>query len=408
MNPGLKVKRIFLTGASGFVGARLAECLTRAYGVEVHALVRRFGTVGAARLARLTGVRMFYGDIRNQDAVRKASQGCSHFIHCATGTFGSRREQEEATVNGTRNLLEAAVQVGAERVVYFSSASVHDPARSAELIREEDALNGNFAYSRMKIRAEALALEYQRRYHIPVVVLRPACVWGPFSPNWTISAVELIRKEVAFLPLEGRGTANIVYIDNLVDAVYLALTQKAAIGQTFLISDDEPKTWGELYGGYARFLGVPLAFASETVSPWKMVRISSHNTGIILRDIVFGKRAIGIQTFREAYNHVPLAKVLISILPESGRKLLKDYAADREKVLEASSPPAQSTSGFLTYNYIARPTRELYGSRSRYSNEKAKRILGWSPRISLDEALVRTCQWLESAGYKERSASPTT
>lgn len=401
MNLGLKAKQIFLTGASGFIGARLAECLTKAYGAEVHALVRRFGTVGTARLARLAGVRMFYGDIRDAEAVRKAAQACSHFIHCATGTSGSRREQREATVGGTRNVLEAAVELGAERLVYFSSAAVHSLAPPGGIIREDDPLDGRFPYAQMKILAESLVSQYHHSHRLPVVILRPTCVWGPFSPNWTIAAVELIRKEIAFLPLEGGGTANAVHIDNLVDAVFLALTKHEAAGQTFLINDDEPRTWGELYGGYARFLEVPLGFFSDPSNTWEMLRVSFHNAGILLQNAVTGEIGMGIRALRELYNHVPVMKVIVSVLPEVLRKHIREYAADREKLLEASGLPTRSAPGFLPYNFISRPTRELYGSHCRYSNEKAKQILGWAPRVSFEEAMALTFQWLAYAGYKD-------
>ncbi len=400
MDPGIKGKRIFLTGASGFIGARLAECLTMAYGAEVHALIRRFGTVGTARLTRLAGVRTFYGDIQDPEAIRKASQGCSHFIHCATGTSGSRRQQREVTVAGTRNILEAAFQVGAERMLHFSSAAVHGLTRSGEVIREEDPLNGSSPYAQMKILAESLVYQYHNSYRLPVVILRPTCVWGPFSRNWTIEAVELVRKGVAFLPLEGTGAANAVYIDNLVDAVYLALTKTESIGQVFLINDDEPKTWGELYGGYARFLGFPLPLIADSPRARNLLWVSLHNCARVLQDGIMGKRN-QIQTIRDFYDHVPVVKVLISMLPEPLKQRLSTYAADRDKALEASNPQKDSQRGLLSYNLISRHNRELYGSKSRYSSEKAKQVLGWRPRVSFQEALDRTCQWLQYAGYED-------
>lgn len=383
--------RIFLTGASGFIGARLAECMTHAYGAEVHAIIRRFDTMGTARLARLAKVRMFYGDVRDREQVMKAAEGCSYIIHCATGN-------EEVTVGGTRNVLEAAVRLEVERVVYFSSASVHDPARSGEAIQEESSLNGRPAYARVKILAEAVVSEYHQRHHVPTVVLRPTCVWGPFSSTWTVSPVELVRKRIPFLPLQGRGTANAVYIDNLVDAVYLALTKPGAVGQTFLINDDEPMTWGELYGGYAEFLGVQLALQYPGVR--EMLRVSFHNAGLTLRRVVAGETALGFCALREAYDHVPAAKLLVAALPQGVRTRLKGYALDRERGAEGTGSPTRLPSGFLPYSFISRDLLEAYATTGRYSNEKAKRILGWTPRVPFKEALNATCQWLEYAGFK--------
>lgn len=396
-----EIKRtpVFVTGATGFVGARLAECLTGAYGVEVHALVRRIGTAGTARLARLAGVRMFYGDICDPDAVMRAAKGCHQFVHCATGTSGTSLEQEEATVNGTHNVLDAAVSLGAERVVYFSSSSVHDPMRSGKVIREGSPLNGTAAYARMKILAEEVVAEFRRKHALPVVVLRPTCVWGPFARNWTASVVEMVRERMPFLPLRGNGVANAVFIDNLVDAVYLALIKDDAVGQTFLINDDEPRTWGELYGGYARFLGVPLALQYPGVR--EMLRVSLHNSALVIKRIAAGDQKLGISTLRQVYDHVPLVKGLVTALPAGVRSRLKQYSLDQGRTVGSSSHPKVATSRFESYGFISGDVLATYGTTSRYSNENAKRLLGWRPRVSFDDALTKTCQWLDYAGYSD-------
>lgn len=403
MDHGIKGRHIFVTGASGFIGARLTECLTMAYGAEVHALVRRLGTVGTARLARLPRLKMFRGDIRDVESIRKAARGCSHFIHCATGTPGGYWKRSKESVRGTRNVLEVAAHEGAERVVYFSSAAVHDPARSGEVIHEESLLNGRFPTS-VKIPAETLVSQYYHRHGLPTVVLRPTCVWGPFSPIWTIAAMELIRKGTPFLPLGGRGTANAIYIDNLVDAVYLALIKTESVGQVFILNDDEPKTWGELYGGYARFLGVALPFLSDSSYARDLLRVSVFNMIHILRAMTEGKGGNGVYLLREIYDHVPIVKLLVSSLPEQVTCRLRMYAAAQERAMEPSSRPGESHRGFLGSNFVSRHIRELYGSKSRYSSEKAKRILGWHPRVSFPQALERTCKWLQYAGYKDSTA----
>jgi len=399
MNRGLRGKKILLTGASGFVGARLAECLTTAYGAEVHGLVRHLGTVGAARLARLPGLKIFQGDVRDLEAARKAAQGCSHFIHCVTGTAGIYWQRKQEVVVGTQNILELAANQGVERVVYFSSAAVHDPARSSEVIREESSMNGKFPAS-MKISAERIVSAYHDRRGLPTVILRPTAVWGPFSPTWTTLAAELIRKGIPFLPLEGTGTANAVYIDNLVDAVYLSLTKTESVGQGFLINDDEPKTWSELYGGYARFLQTPLAFAPDSRRILHLLWVSFYNAGRILHNAIAGKGPKGSSTVRDVYDYIPVVKVLVSILPEALQQQLRTYAATTARNLVRSSVQ-NSPQDLLQYSFISRHVRELYGSRSRYSTEKAKQILGWTPRVSFHEALDRTCQWLYYAGHKD-------
>ena len=120
----------------------------------------------------------------------------------------------------------------------------------------------------------------------------------------------------------------------------------------------------------------------------------------VLQDGIMGKRN-QIQTIRDFYDHVPVVKVLISMLPEPLKQRLSSYAADRDKALEASNPPKDSQRGLLSYSLVSRHNRELYGSKSRYSSEKAKRVLGWRPKVSFQEALNRTCEWLQYAGYED-------
>lgn len=395
MCPGLAGKKIFVAGASGFIGSRLAECLTRAYGAEVHALVRRVGTVGAARLARLSGVRIFYGDVRDGRRVEEAGRGCSYFVYCVTGSPGSSRRQKAEELTGTANVLSAAAREGAERAVYFSSAAVHDPVRSGEEIREESPRNGKVLAWR-KILGEALVAEHRRREGTPTVVLRPTCVWGPWSPTWTAAAAALIRKGVPFLRSAGGGTANPIYIDNLVDAVYLAFTKPEAVGEAFLINDDEPRTWGELYGGYARFLGVPLRSLPEATGTLEGLRISLHNARQILQGTLSGRAGSGSDVLRQLYDHVPAVRVGVSLLPERIQWLLRAYAARRGGAEKGPLPSAD----FLPADPFSRPMRELYRAKARYSNAKAKRVLGWRPRVSFQAALDVTCQWLEYAGYR--------
>ncbi len=407
MSLGLQGRRIFLTGATGFIGSRLAQCLTSAYGAQVQALVRRIGTAGSARLARLAGVRMVYGDILDPEAVNRASEGCSVFVHCAIGTSGNPRQRKKVTIEGTRTVLDAACRQQVERFLYLSSASVHDPARSAEVIHEECPVNGR-DLARQKVLAERLVRDYRQRHGLPVVIVRPTCVWGPFSPVWTVSAVQLIRQEIPFLPMEGRGVANLVYIDNLVDAVVLALMKAEALGETFLVNDDEPGTWGQLYGAYAQSLNVSLAFPKDSNTFMDIIKVSLQNGAMIFLNTLRGKTALGPRTLRELYDHVPVVKLLVSHLPVSVQDRLKGYDithAQASKHASVASRPEDSSSSFHPFVLLPRPMRELYEAKSRYSSEKAKRLLGWKPRLTFPRSSALTLQWLKYANHLDDNVS---
>jgi nucleoside-diphosphate-sugar epimerase len=354
----LRGKSVFLTGASGFVGGRLAECLTEAYGARVHALVHRAGTAGTARLARLKDVRIFLGDLRKLSSLEEAARGCSFMIHCAFGNQGKLREQEQVTIEGTRNVLVTARRMGVERGVYFSSASVQRPGGRTDDVREDDPLDGNFPYARMKIAAENLVRKESRQTGVPFVILRPTCVWGPFSPVWTLGSAELIRRRIPFLPKNGTGAANVVFIDNLVDAVYLSLTRPEAAGEVFLVNDDAPLTWAELYGGYAAALGATLLFPSR----------NRNDKGLAG---VWDKSMTGVISFlKNAGDHSPVVRRMWNSMSEPIKQKVRDRAA------------------------LSPSLRELYEAERRYSNEKAKRLLGWRPRTDFDTALRKTGRFL--------------
>ena len=356
----LKGVSIFLTGASGFIGTRLTECLVQAYGARVHAFFRRPGTSGVARLARLGGVKMFLGDVRDKSSVLEAAAGCSYMIHCAHGTEGGKRQQEEVTVAGTLNVLEAAASLGIRRVIHFSTASVHEPDGLPRTILEEDPLDGGFAYAQIKIQTEDALHECCKRLRVPFVILRPTCVWGPFSPVWTMSATELIRQGIPFLPLRGKGLANVVYIDSLVDAVVLALEREQALGEIFIINDDTPGTWLELYGGYANCLSLPLPLSQDPSESgerrWSDFMLKMAKNGIIV-----------LRKIREL---TPFSKTIWEKLPRRIQQNVKVYDA------------------------MFSPVQRVYASQCRYSNQKAKDLLGWRQRIGFENALDLTCQWL--------------
>lgn len=337
----LKGQKIFLTGASGFVGFRLAQVLSRDYGAEVHALVHRFGTVGSARLATLPRVRIFGGDLRDPISLREAMRDCTRVIHCAFGTSGTLSEQEEITVQGTRRLMELSAETKVERFVHFSTAAV---------------LENRSPYCVMKLRSEEIVRENGKRLGVPFVILRPTSVWGPFSFNWTISPAELILSRVPFLPMGGRGQANVVFLDNLIDAAVLALTEKGALGETLLINDDAPETWKDLYGGYAQELGLELVLKEA----------SALNGERTLRDRFSGIIGQGISRIRTALRPVNMARRLWFQLPAPLQRQVQEWGA------------------------LSPELRELYSAQSRASNQEAKDRLHWFPRTSFPEALRRT------------------
>src|SRR5262249_34989814 len=142
-----------------------------------------------------------------------------------------------------------------ERVVHLSSVAVYGYEAHPGASTEAGAYRytGN-AYCDGKIDAECVALQYLRQKGLPVVVLRPTLVYGPFN-YWSAMIVSAIRRHRMALLDGGTGVCNSLYIDNLVDAIILAAEHPLALGKIFHISDAAPIPWREFLEGHARALG---------------------------------------------------------------------------------------------------------------------------------------------------------
>jgi nucleoside-diphosphate-sugar epimerase len=347
----LENSRILITGAGGFIGVRLAECLRKIDGVSIKAMLHRTGTVGAARLASLKGVIPVWASLENESEIAAAAEGCTHIIHCAFDGRGTREQQDRANGAGLRSLLEAARRTKLRMFVHVSTAVVHAPSEDPVRIGENSPLNGMSDYALMKIRME----DELRRSGVPFAILRPTVVWGPFSPIWTIQAMDLLRKGIRFLPDEGRGTANAIYIDNLVDAAILCLQKREAAGEAFILNDDEPETWADLYmRGYLRLESalIPSALAGGAAA------------GIFLRHVM--------STARARWGDRKTVRVVWDMLPEYLRTSIRRSTVTLATDLDA-----------------------FYRRRCRYANDKIKRVLGWRPRTNFTEAMKRTRAFLD-------------
>ena len=119
------------------------------------------------------------------------------------------------------------------------------------MIDESAPLNpGKEIYRSSKAQAEKLALQFYKDHGLPVVIFRPPIIYGPYGAYWTARILKEIQTG-AILVNGGTGSANLIYVDNLVDAVLLAMENDAADGEIFNVVDDDNMTWGQVYEAYA-------------------------------------------------------------------------------------------------------------------------------------------------------------
>ncbi len=247
----IRFGRALVTGASGFVGARMVDRLHRRQ-VPGRALVRRRLGGGSAGT-----VERVYGDVTKPDTLAAAVAGCDVVFHCAWGG-DALEDARRVNVEGTRHLVEAAAQAGVRRVVHVSTMAVYGDDLPAELTEDAPFVMQGDAYGVSKAEGELLARELGTRLGVEIVVLRPTLVYGPGAPYWVVGYFERVKREEIALVDGGRGLANLIFVEDLVDAMWAAAEAPGAAGGACLVSGERPVPWAEYLGHFAKMCGKPL------------------------------------------------------------------------------------------------------------------------------------------------------
>jgi len=386
-------KTVLVTGATSFIGSRLVERLVLGTSYRIKAMVRRFSSPGLGRLARLP-LELVSADLLDIDSLAEAAKNCDIIVHCAYGSSGNSEQRRRVTIAGTENVLKAALRANAKKVIHFSSAAVHGRNPKDPIVDEsapfEDSCD---VYSASKIEAEKVVWRYHLEHSLPVVVFRPTLVYGPYSRVWTVRIVEEI-KTGAVLVNGGNGSANLIYIDNLIDAILLALDKDSGDGEAFILVDDEQLTWQDVYRRYAEMMGTYPPFrnmsAEEIEAMRKTAQLRAFDQWVVMpwqTALEVVRYAFRPPEIRRKIRQIPWMQFVIRLVPRRVKDLVKGKNTNHERILVSTTKAS----------HIQLPSREmvdLYSSRARFSNEKVKRILGYTQRITFEEAIELTGSWL--------------
>ena len=181
------MSRVLVTGADGFIGSHLTEALVLA-GHEVKAFVlynsfNSWGWLDHCLPEVKDKFEVFAGDIRDPHGVREAMKGCDAVLHLAAliaipYSYHSPDTYVDTNVKGTLNVLQAARELGVQRVIHTSTSEVYGTARFVP-INEDHPLQGQSPYSATKIAADQLAYSFHASFDLPVVIARPFNTYGP-------------------------------------------------------------------------------------------------------------------------------------------------------------------------------------------------------------------------------------
>jgi len=350
---------VLVTGAAGFVGARVVEILHLTGAAEVRAGIRQWSSAGVARLARFP-VDILICDVMNKTQVEKAVDGVTTIVHCVLG-------DGKVNVEGTHNLLEAAKKHGLRRFVHISTAEVYGEP-SGEIAETTSYGYTGSEYADSKIEAERLCFEYHT-HGVPVTILRPSIVYGPFDKMWiAYFARRLQSGRLGIFKGYGEGFCNLIYIDDLVQGIWLASNHDAAVGEAFNMNGPEIITWNEYFRRLNAALNLP---DLPEISP------SRARFKAMSRDVIGST-----------------LKVIQSHISERMKKRL--IGGIRRTTMGRVADSARSSMN------LAVELRELdhvYRRKAIYTAAKAQRILGYRPKFDVNASLQLSVAWLAHHGF---------
>ena len=329
LNHTLVGKHILVTGATGFIGGRLAQRLAFEEGAVVTGTGRQLDKVPF--LTEL-GVNLEQADLQDTAVMRQLMANQEIVFHCAALRAKRRATDEMAEqINGSviESLMHLAAAAGVRRFIHISSMNAYGPPQRL-VMDETHPVNTQQrdTYGRTKALGETIVWQTADELDLELVVVRPGMVYGPRSDGWSVRMVELLQKGLPVIFGGGKGNTYQVYIDNLIDGMLLTAVRPQAVGEAFNFVDP-PVDWQTFFNYYAAMCGIK----PRAIPMWAARILAWANETINL----------GLPLTRERLEY-----------------------------------------------YIQSPT---------FPFTKAESLLGYQPRVDIDEGMRRTGDWLRETGY---------
>ncbi len=226
--------RVFVTGGTGFIGKHLVRRLT-ADGHDVVCLARSTSDLSAMREA---GARIVHGDVRDANAIAEGMTGCDRVVHLANlyeMWLPDWREMDRVNVDGTRCVMQVAIQHGVQRVVYLSTVAVY--GRPADWPFCETSARGEALfshYARSKQKAEVVCQDFQAQ-GLPMVMLYPGIVLGAGDDKASGQYIKDILGKRVPSTIFHQSIETYVYVGDVVEAIVQACVRDSVAGQGYLV-----------------------------------------------------------------------------------------------------------------------------------------------------------------------------
>lgn len=241
--------KIFITGASGFVGGALAQHLAQSpEKYEVYAMAR---SSKSAEKVKAVGAIPVTCELNAVDPSHLA--GMDVIVHSAAFVepWGSRKDFWTTNVDGTQQLLDAAAKAGVKRFIHIGTEAALFHGQPMVQIDETYPLvtKSPFLYSETKAEAERRVVAANGKSGMETVVIRPRLIWGPGDVTVLPNLVEMVDKGAFRWVDQGKHLTSTTHIANLIHGIELAF-EKGRGGQVYFVTDGENKTMKQFLTGY--------------------------------------------------------------------------------------------------------------------------------------------------------------
>jgi len=269
-------KKILVTGADGFIGSHLVEELVRR-GHDVRAFVfynsfNSWGWLDQAEADMKKSLDVFAGDIRDPHGVRQAMKGCDVVLHLAAliaipYSYHSPDTYVDTNVKGTLNVVQAARELGVQKVVHTSTSEVYGTAKFVP-ITEEHPLQGQSPYSASKIGADQMALSFYSSFATPVAVIRPFNTYGPRQSARAVipTIITQIASGARTIKLGSlHPTRDFSFISDTVAGFIAAAASERSIGTVINLGSNYEISVGDTVALIAKIMGVAIEIETDDI-----------------------------------------------------------------------------------------------------------------------------------------------
>lgn len=315
------MKKILVTGAGGFIGFHLSNYLSKqghqVTGIDIHFPEKKF--------EKPFNFEAIEGDFRNRKLLEETLKGKDVVFHLASAHLQislQKSEYWDINVHSLRPFLELSKSNGIQRFIHVSSVGVYGNLKSWPA-NEETVCRPQSTYGETKLAGEEVVKKFYEETKFPIVILRPAWVFGPGCPR-TSKIYKTLKKRRFIMIGKGENLRHPVYIEDMMQAFKLSMENNEAIGKLFVIGGDRAITTNELVNAFSKAFSFPGPLVRIPYGIGKIIASLSENLfGLVKIEPPISRRTLEFFDTNNAFD-IGRAKRFLDFKPkysfESGLK----------------------------------------------------------------------------------------